>query len=193
MTWVGEVIAVRGGRVRVAWGSGAVSDTHPKFLLIVNQPEEDDAGSLLDADDFSDGVGSEASWETLSDGDADDAPGGGANRTPGDAARRRGVPEANPNVAARNALPGHMDPVAQAWVTQQRERAEHDWLTEHQRRPTATDAGGARAETAAADRGSEREAAAAESAPPVAEVSREDATRMADLPTSPPRPAPPRG
>ena len=182
LTWVGEVIAVRGGRVRVAWGSGAVSDAHPKFLLIVNQPEEDDAGSLLDADDFSDGVGSEASWETLSDGDADDAPGGGANRTPGDAARRRGVPEANPNVAARNALPGHMDPVAQAWIMQQRERAEHDWLTEHQRRSTATDAGGARAETAAADLrggGSDREAAA-ENAPPVAEVSREDATRMAE-------------
>ena len=44
LTWVGEVIAVRGGRVRVAWGSGAVSEVHPKFLLVVNQHEEEDAG-----------------------------------------------------------------------------------------------------------------------------------------------------
>ena len=176
LTWVGEVIAVRGGRVRVAWGSGAVSEVHPKFLLVVNQHEEEDAGSLLDADDFSDGVSSEASWETLSDGDADDAA-DGANRTTGDGARRRGVPEANPNAATRNALPGHMDPVAQAWVAQQRERAERDWLVEHQRRSTATDAG-------ATDGGGGTDDVQADgredAAPRAAEVSREDATRMAE-------------
>ena len=148
----------------------------PEFLLVVNQHEEEDAGSLLDADDFSDGVSSEASWETLSDGDADDAA-DGANRTTGDGARRRGVPEANPNAAARNALPGAHGPIpAQAWVRAARARR-----TRLAHRTSATiDRDGRGGGGRGGGRMTSRRTAGRAPRRARWEVSREDATRMAE-------------
>ena len=80
LTWVGEVVGVSDGSVRVAWGDGSIAFANPATLYIVNGDEadgenfdEEDLGSLMDGDEFGDeyAAGSDGgSWET--DGDDDD-------------------------------------------------------------------------------------------------------------------------
>ena len=140
LTWVGEVVGVSDGAVRVAWGDGSIALANPATLYIVNGDDagdenfdEEELGSLMDGDEFGDEYGEAGSdggsWETDGDDDDDDDPEGGREGIGGGAAAAAAgglPPRGGPS-------PAMMHPAALAWENLRAEEREVSWLTMHRR------------------------------------------------------------
>ena len=125
LTWVGEVVGVANGSIRVAWGDGSIAYANPAELYVVNGDDhdeenfdEEDLGSLMDGDEFGDeyALGSDggSQWET--DGDDDDEEEGDEERDGrGHLGRLANPVAANPSVGGAGPSPAMMHPAALAW------------------------------------------------------------------------------
>ena len=135
LTWVGEVVGASNGFVRVAWGDGTITNTHPKHIWVVSHEDDSELGSLLGGSDFeSESDGSDASWETL---------GGNEDENENAPVNRRGVPEAVPVASSTfSGASSFIDPIARAYVERQREEAEFGWLSGYSNRNVNSQGGG---------------------------------------------------